>query len=80
MRDRQYFKSLLAKKAAVVTFVKKDKSVRDMLCTLEASRVPETGGVAYAEENPDNVVVFDLEKKAWRCFNVRNVINVAEVK
>lgn len=77
MRDKNDYISILQRNKGKVTFVKKDKSIRTMVCTLRPDLVPETGGgVATAKSNPDNVVVYDLENKGWRCFNITRVISL----
>jgi|2_EtaG_2_1085320.scaffolds.fasta_scaffold29273_3 hypothetical protein len=55
-----------------------DGSVRQMLCTLNADKVPifegkriETAGMS---QNPSVIAVWDIEKSAWRSFRVQSVL------
>lgn len=62
----------------LVTFTKKDGSVRAMLCTQNPDLIPE---VTYSTNTgPDHLVcVWDLEKEAWRSFKKDSIISYAEV-
>lgn len=62
----------LTKGTAVVTFKKANGEIRDMHCTLLESLLPETTG-AERKPNKDVMVVFDLEKEAWRSFRFDTV-------
>lgn len=67
----------LYKGVAEVTFKKVDGTVRTMQCTLAEYLLPETkGGKSTAASNPDVLVVFDLEKEAWRSFKKSTVTEV----
>ena len=60
-----------------VTFIKADKTTRVMQCTLAEYLLPETSGKpATSSGNPDIVVVYDLEKEAWRSFKKSTVTEV----
>lgn len=60
-----------------VTFTKADKTTRVMQCTLAEYLLPETSGMpATSSGNPDIVVVYDLEKEAWRSFKKSTVTEV----
>lgn len=62
---------------AEVTFKKADGTMRVMQCTLANYLLPETkGGKSTTSGNPDIVVVFDLEKEAWRSFKKSTVTEV----
>ncbi len=61
----------------IVTFTKKDGTIRRMCCTRDANRIP----AAYHPkgEKPVNyevMPVFDLEATAWKSFRVDSVIDV----
>lgn len=58
----------------LVTFTKKDGTTRNMLCTLHKDIIPQTSG--ESKFNPDIVVVYDLEKEAWRSFRFDSIIDV----
>jgi hypothetical protein len=62
----------------VITFTKKDGSLRVMKCTLQESMIPMSGSITEKEENgrkvnQEVVAVYDLEKKAWRSFRLDSV-------
>ena len=74
---RDWIKSLLQKGAITVTFTKADGTDREMLCTLDLTKLPPVaapvdGIVKEAKERkkPDehSLRVFDLEKNEWRSF------------
>jgi hypothetical protein len=58
-----------------VEFVKKDGSMRKMLCTLSKNKIPDekipkNSGKSQSDEA---VAVFDLEKQEWRSFRFNSV-------
>lgn len=80
---REWVRGLLQNSAVTVTFVKADGTVRDMLCTLDGSRIPVTpvklitasvDGIVREsrkpkkEPDPHSIRVFDLDKQEWRSF------------
>jgi hypothetical protein len=74
---RDWIKSLLQKSSITVTFTKADGTDREMLCTLDPTKLPPVaapvdGIVKEAKERkkPDehSLRVFDLEKNEWRSF------------
>lgn len=74
---RDWIKSLLQKGAITVTFTKADGTDREMLCTLDLTKLPPApapvdGIVKESKERkkPDehSLRVFDLEKNEWRSF------------
>ena len=78
---REWVRGLLQESAITVTFVKVDGTLRDMLCTLDGSRIPVTpakplpvDGIVREsrkprkEPDPHSIRVFDLEKQEWRSF------------
>lgn len=77
---------LLKEGEVIVSFTKKDGSVRKMVCTKNHLLIPSNVLHEQAEEplkpkkqikqNPDQVRVFDIEKQAWRSFNYSTVIDV----
>ena len=61
-----------------VTFTKVDGTVRVMKCTLEADKLPvvELKEEAKPRKQSDSTKalrVFDLEKKEWRSFTIKNI-------
>ena len=78
---REWVRGLLQNSAVTVTFVKADGTMRDMLCTLDGSRIPVTtvkplsvDGIVREsrkprkEPDPHSIRVFDLDKQEWRSF------------
>ena len=74
--------ALLQQGEVVVTFTKKDGTVREMKCTLSESLIPPALVVELGEgtepkkkkaENPDVRTVYDLDKLQWRSFRYDSV-------
>jgi hypothetical protein len=80
---RDWIRSLLQKSTITVTFTKADGTDREMLCTLDHSKIPEAPAKPLAvpvdgivreskkprkEPDPHSLRVFDLEKNEWRSF------------
>jgi len=68
-----------------VVFTKSDSTERTMRCTLQAQylptfpepdlvAIPRTNPTATRSRTPLNVSVWDLEKNAFRSFNLSNII------
>lgn len=67
--------TFLRKGTALVTFKKADGTIRVMECTLADYLLPEVKGTG--RPTPDHLVlVYDLEKDAWRSFKRESVISV----
>jgi hypothetical protein len=73
---------ILRKGTSVVTFTKKDGSERVMTCTLDSDLMPkfdpkETNGETKPRpEDPNNIVVWDLEKEGFRKIGVKSIISI----
>ena len=78
---REWVRGLLQQSAITVTFVKADGTIRDMLCTLDGSRIPVAPAKPLSvdglvresrkprkEPDPHSIRVFDLDKQEWRSF------------
>ena len=74
---------------ATVTFTKADGTDRDMLCTLDGSRIPVSPAKPVSvdglvresrkpkkEPDPHSIRVFDLEKQEWRSFRFERLKKV----
>ena len=73
--DPNYLKAWLYNEKCRVTFTKRDGTQRVMLCTLRPDYLPEQLDLEeHANSHPDHVVVWDLEKKAWRSFRYDSVV------
>lgn len=73
-----WLKSMLHIGPATVTFTKVDGTERVMQCTLEESKLPpvviKEGAKPRKESTSTKALrVFDLEKKEWRSFTIKNV-------
>jgi len=73
-----WLKSMLHMGPATVTFTKVDGSERVMKCTLQPEDLPpvviKEGAKPRKESDSTKALrVFDLEKKEWRSFTIKNV-------
>jgi len=77
-----YLKEVLHNSEVKVKFFKKDGSERDMRCTLRADLLPEQTDIEEQVQkktpNPDLLVVWDLDKNAWRSFRLDSIIGFSE--
>ena len=65
---------------AFVTFRKKDGSVREMTCTLQATRIDyEHKTTGERQRNDDVVVVWDMGKQQWRSMRKDSIMCWADV-
>jgi hypothetical protein len=67
---REWVRGLLAQQEVIISFHRADGELREMLCTLEPSKLP-----AIVQENreprkynPDVCAVWDVRQGAWRSF------------
>jgi hypothetical protein len=75
-----YLKVSLLESNMTIVFTKLDGTERTIHCTLNPSVLPPkdlTEGKTRKEKSTDVISVFDLEKKEWRSFHVKNVKSVA---
>lgn len=69
-KEKNWLKSILREQNVMISFEKKDGSMRKMLCTLSESQIPSeklpknTG----KSQNDQVLSVFDVEKSEWRSF------------
>ena len=86
---REWVRGLLTNSEVTVTFTKADGTDRDMLCTLDHSRIPvspvkpvSVDGIVREsrkpkkEPDPHSIRVFDLEKQEWRSFRFERLKKV----
>jgi len=86
---REWVRGLLQNSEINVTFTKADGTDRDMLCTLDHSRIPvsitkpvSVDGIVREsrkpkkEPDPHSIRVFDLEKQEWRSFRFERLKKV----
>lgn len=78
MYDKTSLMENLRKCVATVTFTKADNTIRVMLCTLMADKLPPIAEEhkKTRKENEHVLSVWDLEKNAWRSFKLNSVIDV----
>lgn len=67
---KEWFKNVLKQSTVMVQFVKKDGTIRDMICTLDESLIPqvqteETKVINWSDEAQR---VYDVEAGDWRSF------------
>ena len=75
----EWLKGMLLIGDAVVTFTKKDGTERAMKCTLKPELLPKVEikeGATPRKESDTAMRVFDLEKKEWRSFTIKNIKSV----
>lgn len=76
-------KETLQRETQIVTFTKKDGTVREMRCTLQPDLLPpqkdleET--IQEKKVNTEVLAVWDLEKGAWRSFRIDAINSVSNV-
>jgi transposase len=70
---RKWITSVLRTNTVRLTFRKKDDTIREMVCTLMESKLPETDRNKTSKENIESMPVFDLEKKEWRAFRFDSI-------
>lgn len=64
-----------------IVFEKVNGEIREMRCTLGAAFLPplvESENKAPKKENPDVLVVWDLDKEAWRSMRIDSIQTVVE--
>jgi len=69
---KSWLHGLLLERDVKIKFEKKDGTIRDMVCTLKESVVPEIKGTGK-EKSANTMSVFDVENNGWRSFTVRSV-------
>jgi hypothetical protein len=74
----RWLKGMLAVTEATITFTKVDGTERVMKCTLESSKLPVVELKEDAKPRKETTStkalrVFDLEKKEWRAFTIKNI-------
>jgi hypothetical protein len=74
----QYLRDTLKESVVLVTFTKKDGTVRTMRCTLKADLLPAQTDVEEQVQKKapslESLAVWDLEKAAWRSFRFDSII------
>lgn len=60
-----------------VEFVKKDNTVRKMICRTGVKKHLKGGELAYDPIEKGLLAVFDMEKAEYRMINLRTIINIS---
>ena len=73
-----WLKGILPTTEATITFTKVDGTERIMKCTLEADKLPpvvikEDAKPRKQTDSTKALRVFDLDKKEWRSFTIKNL-------
>jgi len=68
--EKNWLKTLLQEQKITIEFVKKDGSLRKMICTLSESKIPvEKSPKGSGKTQNDQVLaVYDVENDGWRSF------------
>jgi hypothetical protein len=74
----KWLKGVLVSTPVTVTFTKVDGTERVMKCTLEADKLPavelkEDAKPRKQSDSTKALRVFDLDKKEWRSFTIKNI-------
>jgi WYL_2, Sm-like SH3 beta-barrel fold len=76
--SKEQFLLDLREGVVMVRFIKKDDSIRDMVCTLNFGKIPDDkhpkGTDKRTVHDPDNVPVFDVEKGEWRSVGISSIV------
>ena len=69
-KEKDWLKTLLREQNVAIEFVKKDGSVRKMICTLSESKIPveKSPKNVGKKQNDEVLAVFDVENDGWRSF------------
>ena len=71
---RNWLRNVLKTETVRLTFRKKDDTIREMVCTLNESKLPPQEQKKESRaENINSMPVFDLEKNEWRAFRFDSV-------
>lgn len=73
-----YLKNVLHTGVANVSFIKKDGTVRNLLCTLMPEHLPVQTDLEEAVQkktpNPEVLAVWDLDNQGWRSFRYDSIL------
>lgn len=73
--SREKLQALLREHICMITFVKKNKQVRVMVCTLRSDIIPRPKGTGYPK--PKHVLaVYSINDMGWRSFRISSVFKV----
>ena len=79
--SKEWYNQQLHEHVCVVEFEKADQSLRTMICTLKSDQLPAPSATARTVTVPDHQVrTWDIQKSAWRSFNIDSVVSFAVVQ
>lgn len=70
VKTAQEIRNLAGSTIFSAQFVKKDGTIRDMLCRLEVKKGVKGVGLAYNPADYDLLTVFDVQKNGFRMLNL----------
>jgi hypothetical protein len=73
MKELKKLRELVGSKIFSVTFEKKDGTLREMVCRLGVTRHLKGGEMSYSPDDFNYLVVFDMQKEAYRTINVNTL-------
>lgn len=77
MYDKSDLQRDFRKRIALVKFEKADGTIREMRCTLKEEFLPpKKDEYSPRKENDTVLAVWDLEKNAWRSFNLDAILSL----
>lgn len=74
--DIQSFKDEVKGNFFRVKFIKKDGTIREMTARFGVKKHLKGGELKYNPEERNYIVVFDVEKEAYRTINMSNLISL----
>jgi hypothetical protein len=69
-------RELLKTDIVTVSFIKKDGSKREMICTTISDYLPEISGNNASMPSDNLVTVWDLEQGGWRSFKFDSITSI----
>lgn len=73
------YESILQSSTKRITFIKRDKSIRSMVCTLDPKILKGLGMEQKTKQRGGVVPCVDLEIGEWRSFTAERVISMEDV-
>ena len=76
IRLKKFLLEELHENVMFIKFEKKDKTIREMKCSLSDAVIPheQKPNESKRKSNPEVIKVWDIDKGAWRSFRVDSVI------
>lgn len=74
--NREEFLERLQDHVIEVNFTKVSGEPRKMICTLRADLIPPQQDIEELTSDEDRMIVWDVEKDAWRSFRLDSITSV----